>query len=238
MAHTTSGQRITLLIIVLSALFGLSGLISLALLKVMMSAGLPLRNFAADISNINDLAVLKNLCVPIADELFRTMNASRASSKWAPLLVAISGFLCCSVGVCLYRQLERDKLAQRVEDAQLQGARRSFMEQALSGELKLWKAFWFLYVPAPLIAALSFSLLMNLGTRLGVADSFGFSIFIFLPILMAAIFVINISAAVFTWRCAANTSHIFWYYAARGVIVICTIVPLAQAALLLWDMII
>ena len=232
MSYKTSGQRITLLIIVLSALFGLSGLISLGLLKVMLIPALPLRNYAEDINNISDLAVLKNVCVPLAEELFSKMNAFRASSKWGPLFVTISGFLCFSIGVYLYRLLGRERLEQSHENAQVPDSRKSIMEQAFSGELKLWKAFWFLYVPVPIISGLSITLLLSMTNRIGVAESFGFNIFIFLPIILSAAFIAVISVAIITWRCAANTSHRFLFYATRGLIIFYFVPLLTKAALL------
>jgi hypothetical protein len=231
MTHTTSGQRVTLLIIVLSALFGLSGLISLALLKIAMMSALPVRNFAEDISNINDLAVLKTICVPLAEEYSSRMNAFRATSKWGPLFLTISGILCFSIGVYLYHLLGRERLEQSHENAQEQNRRKSVIELAFSGELKLWKAFWFFYVPVPLICGLGITLLLGITKRIGDADSFGFDIFMFLPIILAAAFISVLSVAIITWRCAANTSYRFLFYVTRGLILLYVVTLLTKAAL-------
>lgn len=231
MAHTTSGQRIALLIIVLSALFGLSGLISLALLKIVMMPALPVRNFAEDIGNINDLAVLKSICVPLAEEYFSKMNAFRATSKWGPLFLTISGFLCSSIGVYLYRQLGREKLEQSQENAHEPDRLKSVIEQVISGELKLWKAFWFLYVPVPIICGLSITLLLGITKNIGDADSFGFDVFMFLPIILAAAFIPVFLVAIVTWRCAANTSHKVWFYVTRGLILLYAVALLTKLAL-------
>jgi hypothetical protein len=87
----------------------------------------------------------------------------------------------------------------------------SLLTRAITGQLPLWKAFWLVFIPVPIIlygiyfAALwAWAILSPITPLQNVVGPF--SLFAFL--LMAAV-------GVAVWRCSSNSEHRAWRYLAR-----------------------
>ena len=95
-----------------------------------------------------------------------------------------------------------------------------FPRRAYAGKVPLWKAFWFFFVPTPLVL---YGLYIGaLWAHLHLFNLVWLELFVRATSL--AIFLCISVPAAAVWRCAANTQHRYWGYLAQFVV----------AAYLLW----
>lgn len=109
----------------------------------------------------------------------------------------------------------------------------SFFTRATTGQLPLWKAFWLVFIPVPIIlygiyfAALwAWAILSPMTPLQNVVGPFS----LFALLLMAAV-------GVAVWRCSTNSERRVWRYLAR-LSVVAYLVWYGLRALPVWRMLI
>lgn len=90
-----------------------------------------------------------------------------------------------------------------------------FLSRAYAGQVPLWKAFWFFFVPTPWVL---YGLYTGaLWAHLHLFNLVRLELFV-LATTLVMFLCMSVPAAT-VWRCAANTQHRYWGYLAQFVVV-------------------
>lgn len=90
-----------------------------------------------------------------------------------------------------------------------------FLKRLSSGRLKLWQAFWLVFVPIPIVLYAIYALFLFL------LEHFTGSVITFTQLTAVAVLYSTIAIALLivlgmgVWRCALNTPRVLWGYIAR-----------------------
>ena len=215
-------RRLTQLLIALCACAFISALISLVIYRVlsMTHATTITPEILADVSNINDIEVIKKFILPFVAAANELRAGADLLASWGLLFVLIWASLLGLVTIILYRQITSTSLAE------VNAIDENLIDRALAGKLELWKIFWGLYVTMSLVLGFIFS---ELVTRLVNASSLathGVASLIAVPIVLAIPTTLHIISAILVWQSAKNTSRIYWTYLARAAVIAFTIFPI------------
>ena len=174
----------------------------------------------ADISNINDIEVIKKFILPFVAAANELRAGADLLASWGLLFVLIWASLLGFVTLVLYRQVTSTSLAE------VNAIDENLIDRALAGKLELWKIFWGLYVALSLALGLLFSELVTILVSAGSFGSHGVASLIAVPIVLAIPTTLHIISAILVWQSAKNTSRIYWTYLARAAVIAFTIFPI------------
>jgi hypothetical protein len=133
--------------------------------------------------------------------------------------------------VVLAREAKAARVEPEVSGDAHQSAFQIFRCRALNGTLRLWQAFWLVYVPFPILLAVvlggTYLALDHLGLQR--MPELGLALW---SLAAAAICLAFLAASVIVWRCSRNTSSRLGTYIARVVVVLMIVVPLVETTYL------
>lgn len=206
---------------ILSSWAILTLLISAVLLKITHQIDIPtFPMLADDITKITDIEVLQKLCVLLIDETAKRKDQTWLLVAWGFSMVAFWSSIFALAAIYLARLL-RDSKRNAAEQHAV-----GVVEQAITGELPLWKAFWLLYMALPFLLALTTRGIVWCLKHYHVIETGLLADLLIVPLTQAAILTIWLWGATVTWRCATNTRRPVWKYTARTVVIIQTVLPL------------
>jgi hypothetical protein len=215
-------RRLTQLLLALCACAFISALISLVIYRVlsMTHAVTITPEILADISNINDIEVIKKFLLPFVAAANELRNGADLLASWGLSFVLIWASLLGLVTIILYRQITSTSLAE------VNAIDESLIDLALAGRLELWKIFWGLYVTLSLALGLIFGELATILANASSLTTHGVASLIAVPIVFAIPTTLHIISAILVWQSAKNTSRIYWTYLARAAVIAFTIFPI------------
>lgn len=183
-------------------------------------AGLPGQSMslAEDIKRLEDVEVLRKVCVPLAEAMDSTYKARQDGAKF--VLVG-AGFLIVASGIGFLLSARLLRLVLGSGEATANSGSRladkvfGFLLRALKGELRLWTAFWVIYVLPPVIYT---------GVAWGLKGMVSFKPEMLNLLILALVFATAVVQLIFSmivvWRSAANADKKIWGILARGVVVL------------------
>lgn len=219
-----SARRLSQILVALSAWFFVAALFSLVIVRILSFAALPnsLANLSNDIRNLQDINTLKEVCVLLVDGARDQRESSWTLVVWGFGFVASWSAIFGIVSLRLFSKLSIQGSVAMPADA-------SFFDDAIDGEVELWKAFWGVYIALPLIVAAFVGGCVFLLKKLYVADPFNALFLVVSSLAFSAVVVTSWWGAAIAWRCSRNTSHMMWHYLARIAIVFYTCIPAITA---------
>ncbi|WP_395007271.1 hypothetical protein [Undibacterium sp.] len=173
-----------------------------------------------DISNTNDIEVLKQILLPFLAAAHELRTGADLLASWGLSFVLIWAALLGSVTIILYRQITS------TSQTEVNAIDESMVDLALAGRLDLWKIFWGLYVTLSLALGFIFSELVTILVSAGSFGSHGVASLIAVPIVLAIPTTLHVISAILVWQSAKNTSRIYWTYLARAAVIAFTIFPI------------
>lgn len=221
-----STRRLSHILVALSVWALASALLSLLVVKVLYFTQLPslAPSLSSDLNSVQDLAVLKKVCVLLVDTAAAQKEAGWLLVSWGLWFIATWSFIVGLTAVVLHRRLANSTTTESSPPNE------SIVDLALSGKLELWKAFWGFYIVLPYVATLVILGPLALLKYLHVVEQTTVVELVVIPLAISAVLVIFYGSAVVAWRCSRNTSRAAWRYLARIAIVLYTGVPLVKAA--------
>ena len=174
----------------------------------------------ADISNINDIEVIKKFILPFVAAANELHAGADLLASWGLLFVLIWASLLGFVTLVLYRQVTSRSLAE------VNAIDENLIDRALAGKLELWKIFWSLYVTLSLALGLIFGELATILVNASSLATHGVASLIAVPIVLAIPTTLHVISAILVWQSAKNTSRIYWTYLARAAVIAFTIFPI------------
>jgi len=224
-----STKRASQILVALAVWAFISAVLSLLIVKIVYTATLPtsLTNITSEINRIQDLTTLKKISVLLADSITAEKEAGWLLVSWGLWFVATWSTIFGIATMFLYRQLITTKAT---EDSH---PKETMLDLALTGKLKLWQAFWGLYVALPMAASFAVYEVLAFLKGIHIIEPTKVADLILTPLSYSAVLVIFWGGAIVTWRCSANTTHKALCYLARVAVVLLTVAPLVQSATLL-----
>lgn len=227
-------RRLTQLLLALCACAFISACISLGIYRLLwIQTGRKITpEILAEISNINDINVIKSFFLPFVAAAIELRDSADQLAAWGLSFVFIWACLLGLVAIVLFRQIT---ITQSTE---IHVQSENIFDRALMGKLELWKIFWGFYVfflfAIQLITNKLFALLISTGT----IKTHGLASLVAVPIAVAIPVTLHFIAAILVWQSAKNTSRVIWTYLARFVVVAFTVLPssfgIYKAISILW----
>jgi len=110
---------------------------------------------AVDVGRLDDVGLLRQMAVSLLSAAVDFRQSGMALAVWGLSLLLFSSGLSL---LLLFREMRRPELSGGGgTEAESQG----FRADLLHGRLPLWKAFWLVYVPQPLVTGLVVTLLLR-----------------------------------------------------------------------------
>ncbi|MGE5493324.1 MAG: hypothetical protein ACM31P_18855 [Actinomycetota bacterium] len=228
-----STLRLTWLIFGMSLLFAIAGAFLLVAIFVASLVAVPglMDSFAHSISSAQpqDMDAIKEACLMLAKVEERDQVARMQFTWWGYWLVLLFGTVCAVLSGRLLYVMHRTQDAAITESTEpTQSMVRTILSRAWQGQLRLWQAFWFLYLPVPLALASGVSAFyVALASSYTVRRSFLLQ-FVAYPLLWALSYVSFIALSIVVWRCSVNTNRRIWTYAARGMVIVSAVGPVIE----------
>jgi hypothetical protein len=223
---------------VLCALFSIAGVISLLSYSVAQYTALPasMHGMGADIARLEDMAAIKKVCAVIVDAVSKNQNARNDLVWWGLGLMVLSSTLCGLMSAYAYISLRRtgSYSTQEVSEAHEISIRpiTAFLSNAYAGKLKLWKAFWLVYLPGAILFPVVVWGLYAAVKKLNLVSSDGLTDFFVLPLLLAALWLWQIALCALVWRSSVNTKYPVLGSFARIAILLSVTVPVLKLVLI------
>ena len=232
----SAALRLTAAIFVSSAIVVLAGVISVHIFAILSYGTLPesSREMANGIAASPDIAVIKKVCLFLVDA-YQEERKNRFESVWLGMGLMIAlGTFGSAVSARLYvllRRLDTRHVSAGTRDVAIPGSSLGrLLSRSFAGTLELWKAFWLIYLPVPALLAAILSGGLKALQGIGLKGPFLIDL-VAGSLLSAIVYLTFIAASVIVWRCSGNTSLRLWTYAARTVVVLIIVVPLARIAI-------
>ncbi|GGX08827.1 hypothetical protein GCM10011282_13760 [Undibacterium macrobrachii] len=212
-------RRLTQLLLALCACAFISALMSLGLYRLfaVKAVNQISPEMLAEISNIQDINVIKSFFLPFVTLATELRDSADRLAGWGLSFVIIWASLIGFVAIALYRQIIS---TQQVE---INPQSENTIDRAFAGKVELWKIFWGVYVILLLVMQVIASKLFAAFSEL--ISMHGLASLILIPIGLAIPITLHLLAALLVWKSATNTSHRFWTYLARTVVVAITVLP-------------
>jgi hypothetical protein len=212
-------RRLTQLLLALCACAFISACISLGIYRLFsIRTGRKITpEILAEISNINDINVIKSFFLPFVAAATELRDSADQLAGWGLSFVLIWACLLGFVAIALYRQITM------THSTEIHVQFENSLDRALAGKLELWKIFWGGYVVFLLAMQLIANKLFALLTS--IIDVHGLTSLITVPIAIAIPVTLHFIAAILVWQSAKNTSRVIWTYLARLVVVAFTVLP-------------
>lgn len=212
-------RRLTQLLLALCACAFISALMSLGLYRLFAIKAVNQLSpeMLAEISNIQDINVIKSFFLPFVTLATELRDSADQLAGWGLSFVIIWASLIGFVAIALYRQIIT---TQQIE---INPQTENTIDRAFAGKIELWKIFWGVYVILLLAMQLIASKLFATFTEL--ISLYGTASLILMPIGLAIPVTMHLLAALLVWKSATNTSHRFWTYLARTVVLAVTVLP-------------
>lgn len=212
-------RRLTQLLLALCACAFISALMSLGLYRLFAIKAVNQLSpeMLAEISNIQDINVIKSFFLPFVTLATELRDSADRLAGWGLSFVIIWASLIGFVAIVLYRQIIT---TQQIE---INPQTENTIDRAFAGKIELWKIFWGVYVILLLAMQLIASKLFATFTEL--ISLYGTASLILIPIGLAIPVTMHLLAALLVWKSATNTSHRFWTYLARTVVLAVTVLP-------------
>jgi hypothetical protein len=172
---------------------------------------------AAEISRLDDVGLLRQMAVSLLSAAVDFRQSGMTLAVWGLSLLLLSSGLSL---LLLFREMRRPVLSGGVTEKESQG----FRADLLHGRVPLWKAFWLVYVPQPLVTGLVVMLLLrNLDGKTQIVPS----LFAF-PLSIGLMWTVLLSVTVLVWRCSENVARPIWGKLVRVLLVLVIAVPLLR----------
>jgi hypothetical protein len=217
----------------MSLLFAIAGAFLLVAIFIVSLVSVPglVDSFANTISSAQpqDMGVIKEACLMLAKVEEKDQVARMQFTWWGYWLVLLFGTVCAVLSGRLLYVMHRTQGAATAEPAEpTQSLARTILSRAWQGKLRLWQAFWFLYLPVPLALASGISAFyVALASSYTSRSSFLLQ-FVAYPLLWSLVYVSAIALSVAVWRCSGNANRRIWTYAARGIVIFNAVSPLIK----------
>ena len=212
-------------VLLLNAWFFLSGLAAAMLYWILSLAAVSWdgssSSLASDIGRSTDVALLQKIAVSLIEATAEERHRGQVFAVWG------LGFTLLSSGMTLlvlwWWKPTAEAAAVPVEATPPSG----FCSALQQGRLPLWKAFWLVYVPLPLLFSLGIGgLLRFVDLKNGIAQ-----VLLFVPLSIGLLWLAWLGASVLVWRCSDRVGRPLWGKVARVVVILAITVPLLRAAL-------
>lgn len=222
-------RRLTQLMMALCVSAFLSALISLIIYRVLSMTAMPIQSIELTngIQEIQDIERLRGFTLALIRSGIDLRDGGATLANWGLGFVLIWSSILGLVAFVTYRQ------ACKVLDTPDVPETGNFIDKALSGKLELTKIFWRGYVTVSLLLALISDAILKFLPAFTVNESSFLITALIAPIAMAIPATIYLTCAFLVWRCASNTSSIWWSYLARLVVIFVTVLPLIKGVYLL-----
>lgn len=214
-------------VLLLNAWFFLSGLAAVMLYWILSLAAVSWdgssSSLASDIGRSTDVALLQKIAVSLIEAIAEERHRGQAFAAWG------LGFTLLSSGLTLLVLWWWKPMAGAapVEAPGEATSPSGFCSALWQGRLPLWKAFWLVYVPFPLLFSLGIGgLLSFIDTKNGIA-----LVLLFVPLSIGLLWLAWLGASVLVWRCSDRVGRPLWGKVARVVVILAVTVPLLRAAL-------
>jgi hypothetical protein len=187
---------------------------------------------AKDIARAEDISVVKKVCLLLAN-VEEGERVGRLHFMWWGLgLVVLLGTACAGLSARLLFLLHHQNAQALHTSPEPLSQVRMFWSCAFGGTLKLWQAFWLLYLPVPTIFYVAFgATFAALKTFVQVQSSYLLQ-FVAFPLFLSLVYLAFLGVSVIVWRCSENTQHRVWTYGARILVILNIAVPLLKLAIL------
>lgn len=213
-----SPKRIAQILTGISVWFFFAALWSLFIVRILSAAASPLllslTDFENAINRFEDINALKRICIEVIKRPTDVNNSFLNLTNWSLGLMLVWSALFCIFSLLLYRKLNSPGALEN-------NYKESLFDAAVTGKIKLWKAFWGFYIAFPYIVAL-------LGFPIFAMYKW-FSINPLSPIIVipaslaiSAITIAHYWGAFVAWRCSKNSQKKFWCYGARIAVILYT----------------
>jgi len=207
-----------LALLLLNTWFFFTGLAAFFLYWILSMAGTGAitEGLAADVGRLDDVGLLRQMAVSLLSAAVDFRQSGMALAVWGLSLLLFSSGLSL---LLLFWEMRRPGLSGGGgTEAESQG----FRTDLLHGRLPLWKAFWLVYVPQPLVTGLVVTLLLrNLDGKTRIVPS----LFAF-PLSIGFTWTVLLSVTVLVWRCSDNAARPIWGKLVRVLLVLVIGVPL------------
>lgn len=215
----------------LSLLFVVSSLFLLIAMYILSLSALP--SIMGDLSNSiaasQDISVIKQACLMLADVDENDRLARVTFISLGNWMVVIFGIICAALTSRLLYLAHKTECASLPDQAlETEPLHQTIFKRSIGGTLKLWQAYWFLYLPIPTaLGAGVGALKVALMDPNFLKGSFLFQ-FVVYPLLWSLVYVAFIFLSIVVWRCARNTNHRIWFYSARATVIFGIAAPLLK----------
>lgn len=226
-----SSLRITWVMFGLSLLFVVSSLFMLIVMYVLSLSALPgiMSSFSNSISTSQDISVIKQACLMLANLKESDRLAQIQFFSLGNWLLVTFGIVSSTLSARLLYLSHRSECASLPDQSlETESLLHTIFKRAIRGTLKLWQAYWFLYLPIPIaLAAGVGAVKVALMDPNFLKGSFFFQ-FVIYPLLWSLVYLSFLFLSVVVWRCAHNTNHRIWFYSARAIVVFGIAGPLVR----------
>ena len=226
----TAMKRTSWFLSFISAWFLVSAIVSLIMVRTLYLTELPssIHNLPTQINAIQDLTLLKNVCVAAINYASSQKEFSWVLAKWSFSFVAVWTVIFIIGLVFLKKQLN---IFKQVEfPSQLE----SPFDLAISGKLPLWKAFWVVFIGLSYGLAITIYVLLYSLRQFHLIDSGKVPDLILMTLAYSLMFVICLFTADIAWRCSRNSTNNIWHYLSRVAILLIIVLPLIKGMFLLY----
>lgn len=228
----TAMKRTNWFLSFISAWFFVSAIVSLIMVRILYLTELPssINNLPTEINAIQDLSLLKNVCVAAINYAGSQKEFSWVLAKWAFSFVAVWTVIFMIGLVCLKKQLNTFK------QVELPSQLESPLDLAISGKLPLWKAFWVVFIGLSYGLTITIYVLLYSLRKFHLIDSGKVPDLVLMTLAYSLTFVICLFSADIAWRSSRNSTNNMWHYLARTVILLLIVVPLIKGMFLLYHL--
>lgn len=225
----TTLKRASLFLSLISAWFFVSAIVSLIMVRTLYLTELPshFNNLSEDIKRIQDLVMLKNVCVAALNYAGSQKDFSWILVKWAFSFVATWTVIFTTALIYLKRQLNTFKQAEYTTQV------KSTLDLAIDGKLPLWKAFWGIFIGLSYVLSITIYALLYSVKYFHIVELGKVPYLILTTLVYSLTSVIWLFTADIAWRCSRNSTNNTWHYLSRAAILLIIVVPLIKCMFLL-----
>ena len=230
----TAVKRTNWFLSFVSAWFLVSAIVSLIMIRTLYLTELPssisIHNLPTEINAIQELTLLKNVCVAAINYAGSQKEFNWVLAKWAFSFIAVWTVIFIIGLVCLKKQLNTFKQVEF--PSQLE----SPLDLAISGKLPLWKAFWMVFIGFSYGLSIIIYFSLYSLKHFHLIESGKVPELILTTLAYSLTLTIWLFSADIAWRCSRNSTKYIWHYLSRAAIFLITVVPLIKGMFLLYKL--
>lgn len=193
-------------------------------------------SIGADIARIEDMDALKRACMIVVEAAAKGGKDRSDLVWWGLGSMVFSSTLCGLISTFAYISIRRSYpeilLATNGGTEVASGPVKTLLMKLYSGKLKLWKAFWLIYLPGIIVfPVVVFGLYAGV-KKAGVITGGELTDFFVVPLLFAVLWLWNIALCTAVWRNSDNTNYRIISSITRVALVLSIAVPILKFVLL------